>query len=194
MHLPMILRAIGGMLVEIFAELLVDELLDVALDVAVQLALGLPFELRLRQLDGDDRDQTFAHVVAVDRDFVLLLLEHADRIREVVDGAGQRGAEPGKVRAAVDGVDGVGEGENIFGVAVVVLQRDLHFDLVALAFHVDRRIVQHVLAPVQVLHEFGDAAGEAELGCSCRCARPSSVIFRPLFRKAISRRRCASVS
>ena len=57
--------------------LFVDELLDGALDVAVQLALGLAFELRLRQLHGDHGDQPFAHVVAGDGDFVLLLLEHA---------------------------------------------------------------------------------------------------------------------
>ena len=33
-------------------------------DVGVELALGLPFELRLRQLHADHGDQTFAHVVA----------------------------------------------------------------------------------------------------------------------------------
>ena len=49
-------------------------------------------------------------------------------------------------------------------VAVVVLQRDFDFDVVALAFHVDGRIVQRVLAAVQMLDEFGDAAGETELG------------------------------
>src|SRR5271165_5950575 len=68
------------------------------------------------------------------------------------------------MRAAVHGVDGVGEGKNVFGVAVVVLQRDFHFHLVALAFDVDGRIVQHAFAFVEVLHEFGDAAGEAEFG------------------------------
>ena len=132
----------GGVLVEIFAELFVDERFDQALDVAIELAFGLPFELRLRQLHGDDGDQSFAHIVAIDGDFVLLLLEHAEGVGEIVDRARERGAEAGKVRAAVHGVDGVGEGENIFGVAVVVLQRDFHFDGVALAFHVDGRIVQ----------------------------------------------------
>ena len=135
----------GGMLVEIFAEALVDQLLDEALDVAIELALGLAFELGLRQLHGDDGDQAFAHVVTVDGDFVLLLLEHAEGIGVVVDGARERGAEAGKVRAAVHGVDGVGEGKNIFGVAVVVLQRDFHFDLIALAFDVDGRIVKDCL-------------------------------------------------
>ena len=65
------------MLVEVFAELFVDQRLDDALDVAIELALGLAFELRLRQLHGNDGDQAFAHVVAIDGDFVLLLLEHA---------------------------------------------------------------------------------------------------------------------
>ena len=153
-----------GVLVEIFAELFVDERFDEALDVAIELALRLAFELRLRQLHGNDGDEAFADVVAIDRDFVLLLLQHAEGIRVVVDRARERGAEAGKVRAAVDRVDRVGEGENIFGVAVVVLQRDFDIHLLALAFHVDGRIVQRALAAIQVLHEFGDAAGEAEFG------------------------------
>ena len=154
----------GRVLVEIFAEALVDHLLDDAFDVAIELALGLSFELRLRKFYGDDGDQALADIVAVDGDFVLLFLQHAERIGVVIDGARKRGAETGKVRAAIHGVDGVGEGENIFGVAVVVLQRDFHFHLIALAFDVDGRIVQDPFAFVQVLDEFGDAAGEAELG------------------------------
>src|ERR1700691_2014856 len=153
----------GGMLVEIFAKALVDHLLDYAFDVAIELALSLAFELGLRKFHGDDGDEAFADVVTIDGDFVLLLLEHAERIGVVVDGARERGAEAGKVRAAVHGVDGVGEGEHIFGVTVVVLQRDFHFHLVALAFDVDGRIVQDAFAFVEVLDEFGDAAGEAEL-------------------------------
>ena len=91
-------------------------------------------------------------------------LSMSARMSEIIDRARQRRAKAGKVRAAVHRVDGVGERENIFGVAVVVLQRDFDFDRVFLAFHVDRRIVQHLLALVQVLDEFGDAAGKAELG------------------------------
>ena len=68
------------------------------------------------------------------------------------------------MRAAVNGIDRVREGKNIFGVAVVVLQRDFDIHLGALAFHVDGRIVEHLLAAIQVLDEFGDAAGEAEFG------------------------------
>ena len=154
----------GGVLVKIVAKLFVHELLDLALDVAVQLALGLAFELRLRQLHGYDRDQTFAHVVAGDGDFVFLLLEHAGGTGEIIDGAREGRAKAGEMRAAIDGIDRVGEGKNIFGVAVVVLQRDFHFDVFALAFHGDRRVVQHLLAAVEMLDEFHDAAGEAKFG------------------------------
>ena len=126
------------MLVEILAEFFVDELLDLALDVAIQLALGLALKLRLRELDGDDGDKAFAHVVAGNGDFVFLLLEHAGGLREIVDGARQRRAEAGEVRAAVHGINGVGEGEDVFSIGVVVLQRDFHVHGAALAFHIDR--------------------------------------------------------
>src|ERR1700730_8344445 len=152
----------GGVLVEVLADLLVDELLDLALDVAVELALGLAFELGLRQLHRNDGHQSFAHVVAGDGDFVFLLLEHAGGAGEAIDGARERRAKTGKMGAAIDGVDGVGKGKNIFGVAVVVLQRDIDFQVFALALHGNGRVVQDLLALVEVLDEFNDAAGKAE--------------------------------
>ena len=39
------------------------------------------------------------------------------------------------------------------------MQRDLHGDVVALGLHVDRLLVQHLLALVEQLDELGDAAG-----------------------------------
>ena len=104
------------------------------------------------------------------------------------------------MRAAVDRVDVVGKGEDRLGVAVVVLQRDLHRHVVALGFHVDRLVVQHLLAAVQVLDELGDAAGVLELGAlGFAGLRVGGALvgqrdLRPLFRKASSRSRCASVS
>src|SRR5713226_615100 len=98
------------MLVKPFAQALVDELFDVALDVAVELALSLAFKLRLRETHADDRDETFAHVVTADADFVLLLFQHAGGGGEIIDRARQSGAKAGEVRAPINGVDGVGEG------------------------------------------------------------------------------------
>ena len=154
--------ATGGFCSRNCAEALVDEGLHGAGDVGVELALGLAFELRLRQLDADDGDQALAHVVA--GEVLLHVLEEAELLAGGVDGAGQRGAEAGEVRAAVDGVDVVGEAEDRFGVAVVVLERDLHARRRrAIGFHVDRLLVEHLLAAVQMLDELGDAAGVLEL-------------------------------
>ena len=147
-------------LLEERAQALVDECLHDAGDIGIQLALGLSFKLRLRQLDADHRHQSFAHVVA--GQVFLDVLEQAELLAGVVDGARQRGAEARQVRAAVHGVDVVGEAEDVFRVAVVVLQRDLHGHAVALGFHVDGPVVQHRLAFVQVLDEFGDPAGVLE--------------------------------
>ncbi len=75
-------------------------------------------------------------------------------------------AEAGEMRAAVDGVDVVGEAEDGFGVAVVVLQRDVDLDAVAQSLHDDGLVVQHGLAAIEMLDELGDAAGVAELGAA----------------------------
>ena len=58
--------------------------------------------------------------------------------------------------------------KSVSAVPVVVLQRDFDPDRAArarlLAFHVDRLIVQHGLAAVQMLDEFGDAAVVQKFG------------------------------
>src|SRR6266487_1388678 len=169
----------GRVLVEPLAELFVHELFDVALDVAVQFALGLPFKLRLRQAHAHHGDQALADVVTGDGDFVLLFPEHSGGRSEVVDRARKRRAKTGEMRAAIDGVNGIGKRKNVFTVRVVVLERDFDFDVAALALHVDRRIVQRGFAAVQVLDELGDAAGELEL--------------RGLFRALIGKRNLQAV-
>ena len=145
-----------GILFETLHQLLVNEAGHRALDIAVEFSLGLPLELRLRQLHADHRHQTFAHVLALE--VLLHVLEQALVLPKLIDGSRQRGAEPGKVSAAIDGVDVVGKREDILRIAVVVLERELHVDVVAVAFRVDRRGVQHFFVLVEVLDEFGDAA------------------------------------
>ena len=81
-----------------------------------------------------------------------------ERLAGGVDGAGEGGLEAGKMRAAIDRVDVVGEGEDGFGVRVVVLHGDLHGHLIALGFHVNRLVVQDGFALVEVLDELRDAA------------------------------------
>ena len=41
-----------------------------------------------------------------------------------------------------------GEGKNIFRIAVVILQRNFDFDMIPPAFHVDRRVVEDLLAAI----------------------------------------------
>ena len=59
--------ALGGVLLEPVAELVVDDPLHEALGLGVaELGLGLALELRLAELDRDDRGQALADVVAGD--------------------------------------------------------------------------------------------------------------------------------
>ncbi len=192
------LAADGRVLLEVLAQLLVDELGHLAGDVAVELALGLALELGLRNLDADDGGETFAHVVA--GEVLLDVFEELLLLAEGVDGAGEGAAEAGEMGAAVDGVDVVGEAEDVLAVAVVVLEGDLHGEGAAvgqeaLGFEVDRLFVEDALAPVEVADEFADAAGIKERVILMGSTRSSvSVILRPLLRKASSRRRWARVS
>ena len=107
--------ALGRVLLEPVAELLVDHPLHEALGLGVaELGLGLALELRLAELDRDDRGQALADVVAGDA--VLGLLDQLPLLAPVVDQRGQRGAEALLVGAALVGVDGVGEGVHRLGV------------------------------------------------------------------------------
>ena len=144
------------------AELVVDDRLDDALHLGVaQLGLGLALELRVRDLDADDRGQPLADVVAADA--LLQVLGQVVLRRVAVDRARQRRAEAGQVRAAFVRVDVVRERVDRFRVAVVPLQRDLGVDAVLLAAHVDRLLVDGGLVLVQVLDERDDAALVVEL-------------------------------
>ena len=64
--------------------------------------------------------------------------------------------------AAVDRVDVVREREDVLGVGVVVLERDLDHGLPSRALDVDRAGVQGLLVPVEVAHEGLEPALEVE--------------------------------
>ena len=148
---------VGRMLLEILRQLLVDQALDDPLDLGVaELALGLPLELGVRDLDADDRAEALAGVVALER--LGLVLHHARRVREGVQGAGERALEADQVGAAVVGVDVVGEGVGVLGVAVVPLERDLDLHPVPRPLDEDGLLVERLLVAVQVLDEGGDPA------------------------------------
>ena len=62
------------------------------------------------------------------------------------------------MRPAIHRVDIVRKAENRFGIAVVVLKANLHGHAIAFGLHVNRTVVQHCLAAIQVLNELSDAA------------------------------------
>ena len=130
----------------------VDEGVHGAPDLAVpQLGLGLPLELGVAQLDGQHAGQALLQVVTGE----VLILVAQDLVvpRGFVDGPGHGGPEPRDVRPPLDRVDEVGEGEDAFEVAVVVLEPDVDRDAVPLPGEDDGRGEEGRLAAVQILDE-----------------------------------------
>ena len=84
------------------------------------------------------------------------------------------------MRSAVHRIDVVRKREHRLRVSVVILQRNLHRDVIALGLHVDRLVVQHLLALVEVLDELRDAADVLEL------LRPSPHPLRSVVRSSVS--------
>ena len=150
-----------GVAVEPVAELLARDLLHERLRLGVaELGLGLALELRLGELDRDDRGETLAHVVA--GEVLVLLLEDALLARVLVDERGQRGAETLFVGSALVGVDRVRVGEDALGVAVGPLHRDFERDLALGVFGLegDDLVVDELglLGLVEVLDVVDEAA------------------------------------
>ena len=114
-----------------------------------------------RILIGDDGRETFADVVAFERE--LELLEHARVDDVLVDRARERALEADQVRAAVGVLDRVRERVDVVGVAVVPLQRDLDLLAVLLVADEDRLSCSGVLFLFRSLDERDDAALVAEL-------------------------------
>ena len=161
--LSTIWRALGGVLFEELGELGVDRGLDQRADLGVaQLGLGLALELRVLELDRDDRRETLAHVFA--GEVLLFLLEQPLLAGVVVDGAREGAAEARQVRAALGGVDVVGEREDRVVVRRVPLHGDFDLTVGGLVFEVDHRAVDRVFVAVDVVDEVAHAAGVLEDG------------------------------
>ncbi len=127
-------------------------------DFAVaELGLGLPLELGLGQFDADHGGQAFAHIISGKR-FPLELLDQIRLSLDIrVNGTGQSGFEPGQVRSALNGTDIVGKGVDIFLVLVVILESELHGDVVRDATSGNNG-VDGMFAAVKILHELTDPA------------------------------------
>src|SRR6478752_5666271 len=148
-------RPLRGVALQPVAERVGDDALHEALGLGVaQLGLGLSLELRLAELDRDDRGQALADVVTGDP--VLGLLHQAPLEAPGVDQRGERRPEALLVGAALVGVDRVGEGVDRLGVRRVPLHRDLEAHVAldglgGLGVERDDRRVRDRLASVEVL-------------------------------------------
>ena len=161
--LSTIWRPFGGMLFEELGQLGVDRGLDQRADLGVaQLCLGLALELRVLELDRDDRRETFADVFA--GQVLFFLFEQALLASVVVDGARERAAKARQVGPALGGVDVVGEGEDRVVVRRVPLHGDFDLTVGGLVFEVDHRAMDGVFVAVDVVDEVAHAAGVLEHG------------------------------
>ncbi len=150
----------GRIFLEEFFQLGAEGRVHIACDFGVaELALGLSFELRLRNLDGDNGGETFADIVARNLGF-FLALGHV--LRKLADNAGEGRLETRHVGAAVIGVYVVHKAEEVFLVAVVVPHG--HFERVFPVGHhqVNRFLEQRCAVLVHVADEFGNTARETE--------------------------------
>ena len=191
--LSMTMFAVRGCSSRYAREPLVDDGLDRALDLGVaELRLRLPFELRLAHLHRQHAGEAFADVVAGEREvrFLVGLLQEVPLLGVGVDRARQRRLEAGEVRAAFVRVDVVDEGEDVLVVAVVVLQRELDADAVALGLDVHDLGVQRLAAALRNCTISLRPPFAWKVSSFSLPSRSSvSVIVTPLLRNDSSRRR-----
>ena len=153
---------LGRVLLEPLGERGVRRRLDEAAHRRVaELRLRLALELRVLELDRDDRDEALVRVVLPER--LVLLLDQPGRARVGVDRARERGAEARQVRAALVRVDVVRERVHRRLVAVVPLHRDLDDAVLGLALERDLRLVRGRAVLVDVPHVVGEAVLGVEL-------------------------------
>ena len=131
-----------------------------------ELLFRLIIEFGIGMFDRNNSDEAFEQIVT--GDLRVLVLQQVVLFGVLVDRPGQGGAESGLVRAAVGIVNGVGVGENLCAIAVVILHNDvcnnvrlfrrpvLHVFMRPLAGERDRLRVQDLFAFAELLDEFLD--------------------------------------
>src|SRR6266571_6157557 len=145
---------------EELGEFLVDDGLDDPFDLGVsELHLGLSLELRLGDLETENRRQSLASVVALE---ALALLQVLVVLRVLDEGPRKPGLESDEMGPALDRVDVVDEREDGLIVAIVILHRDFDEGSVGLLREPDRIRMERILRAVDPLDVLGDASLELE--------------------------------
>ena len=110
-------------------------------------------------LDRHDGRQALSHILALEVRVGILEHGRAALIAAViVDHARQRGLEAHQMRAALGGVDIIGEGVNVLSIAVVILQRGLDGHAVLYALDVNRLREEHLAVFIEEFDKLADTA------------------------------------
>ena len=145
-----------GVLLKELHQLVGHEAVDQRADLAVaELRLRLTLELRVRKLDGNDAGKTLAAVFAA---YFVAFLDDAVFDAVGVQNARERGLEAGLVHTALGRMDVVGKREDIFLIAVVILERQFCERIALHAAHVDDAVVQGFFFLVEPGDELADTA------------------------------------
>ena len=144
------------MLLKVDRELIVHKAVHEGADVGVaELLLGLPFKLCLGELDGDNRGDSLAHILAGD---LIVALDDVGLLSVSVDDSRQRGFEACLVHTALGGMNVVCEGDHVLVIAVVILQGHLRDSVTLCAGEINHILVNRRLVLVEVAHKLPDTA------------------------------------
>ncbi len=150
------------MLLEPGIEHIVDDALDRRPDFGRdELILGLRGKFRVGHFNRQNRGQTFAAIVAGQRN--LFLAGAAGRVRVTSDLARECAAEAGEVSTAVALRDVVGEAKYRFVIAVVPPHRAIDHDAVTFGFDDNWLRYQRRFIAIEIFDERLDAALIAQL-------------------------------
>ncbi len=136
----------GRMLLEIGGQLIRHHLIYQSADIGIaELGLGLALELGIGELDGDDGGDALPAVLAGN---LVIALDDAILNAVIIQHTGKGRLEARFVHTAFGGINLVGEAEDEFVVAVVILNRHLGRGIVLPAAHIDDILMEGRLIPV----------------------------------------------
>ena len=103
-------------LAELFPYKTVDQCTHIGIS---ELLLCLPFKLRFRELHGNNNGNSFQHIIT--GQFIRICFDDVILFPVIIDYTGKCCFKPGFVHAAFRRIDIVGKGNNLSGVAVIIL-------------------------------------------------------------------------
>jgi len=138
-------------------QIFIGDTFDDTADLGVtQFGFGLSLELRVGDFDRNDCGQSFARILTENANPVLSIFAVFEQVilgDVVVDRPGQGGAETGQMRAALDGIDIIDIGEQVFDIAVIVLDGYLDLDPFFFPLNIYRSAINDIFTFVEIFGE-----------------------------------------